>query len=149
MALYKGNRPGLKRIGSHIGRYLDRGPYSHSELKCSDGLSRSSSAEDGGVRAKHIGYSTIGAWDFLPIPDPDGVREQRVLQWYTDHYGCKYDIMGNLRFATNFLRDSPDRWFCTESNMASLGIPESYRYGPSGAAVFLQFLYNTQLVIVG
>ncbi len=146
LALYKGNRPGLKVVGSYVGRYLDRGPYSHSELKCSNGMSYSSSIEDGGVRGKHIQYSSVGNWDFLPLPDPQGCRETLVVKWYEDHAGLEYDTWGNIRFATNFARDSPLKWFCTESNMAALGFPEAYRYGPSGAATLLSHLFNTPII---
>lgn len=40
-AFYRGTRPGLQGIYSRAVRWIDRGPYSHSELVFSDGLSAS------------------------------------------------------------------------------------------------------------
>jgi len=128
MAFYKGTRPGLYGIANRVGRYLDRGPYSHTELIFSDArYSASSSIMDGGVRIKFIGYTSVGSWDFLPIPDKDNTIE---------------------KFATNFARDNPNKWFCSEANLAALGIPESYRYGPSGAATFLSWYFNSEMVYI-
>jgi hypothetical protein len=146
--LYKGTRPGFEGIQNRLGRFIDRGLYSHTELLFSDGLSASSSFIDKGVRTKPIGYSSVGSWDFLPIPDPGGEIEQRSRQWFLEHDGLKYDILGNIRFATNFARDSLDKWFCSESCMAALGFPEAFRYGPSGAATLLQHYYRTEIIEV-
>ena len=148
LALYKGTRPGFEGIQNRLGRFIDRGPYSHTELLFSDGLSASASFIDGGVRTKPIGYSSVGSWDFLPISDPAGEIEKRALKWFLEHNGLKYDVWGNIRFATNFARDSPDKWFCSESCLAALGFPEAFRYGPCGAATLLQHYYQTQIIEV-
>lgn len=148
LALYKGTRKGLQGIYNIVGRFLDRGPYSHTELVFTDRLSGSSSYMDKGVRIKKIGYSSVGNWDFLPIPDYQGILEERALKWYYDHNGAPYDYMGNVRFATNFARDDKTKWFCSESNLAALGFPEPYRYGPSGAASLLQHIYNNKIIVV-
>lgn len=145
LALFKGTRPGIEGIQNRLGRLIDRGPYSHTELVFSDGLSASSSLVDGGVRFKHIGYSSAGSWDFLPLPS---TSENQALRWFVQHEGLKYDIWGNIRFATNFARDSADKWFCSESNLAALGFPEAFRYGPSGAATLLQHYYKSQIIEV-
>lgn len=42
-AFYKATRPGLQGIYSRAVRWIDRGPYSHSEPVFSDGLSASAS----------------------------------------------------------------------------------------------------------
>lgn len=149
MAFYKGIRPGIHGIANRIGRYLDNGPYSHTELIFSDvRYSASSSIMDGGVRIKFIGYTSVGSWDFLPIPDTDGKIEKKVKDWFQEYAGAKYDIMGNIRFATNFARDNPHKWFCSEANLAALEIPEPYRYGPSGAATFLSWYFNSEMVYI-
>jgi hypothetical protein len=148
LALFKGTRKGTAGLYNIVGRFIDRGPYSHSEIVFTDRLSGSSSFEDKGVRIKKIGYSSVGNWDFLPIPDEKGYIEENALKWYFDHLGHKYDIMGNIRFATNFARDSKDKWFCSESNLAALGFPEPFRYGPSGAASLLEHVYGSKIVIV-
>ena len=148
LALYKGTRDGLPGLYNRLGRFIDRGPYSHTELVFSNELSGSSSYLDGGVRIKQINYSNVGNWDFLPIPDPTGVLESTAWTWYIANKGSKYDILGNLRFATNLARDSHNKWFCSESNLAALGFPESFRYGPSGAASLLEHVYNSKIIVV-
>lgn len=147
LALYKGTRPGLPGLYNRLGRFLDRGPYSHTELIFSSGLSGSASFLDKGVRTKQINYSSVGNWDFLPIPDPTAKIEAVALAWHRKHDGLPYDVWGNIRFATNFVKDSTDKWFCSEANLAALGIPEAYRYGPSGAASIMQILYKTDIII--
>jgi len=148
VAFYKGKKPGLRGAIMNIGRYLDKGPYSHTEVILSDKYSASSSYIDGGVRIKHIEYSVVGNWDFLPIPDSDGEIEHKVLIWFAKYLGAKYDLKGNLRFATNFARDDPNKWFCSESTMASLGFPDPFRYGPSGAAAMLGWFYKSNMVVI-
>jgi hypothetical protein len=114
----------------------------------SNTLSASASLMDRGVRFKQIGYSSVGNWDFLPIPDPGGSIEHKAHQWFLEHEGQGYDILGNVRFATNMARNNPDRWFCSESIMAALGFPEAFRYGPSGAATLLQHYYQSKMIKV-
>ena len=146
VAFYKGNRPGMKGVLSRIGRHLDHGPYSHTEMIFSDGLSASSSYEDGGVRFKRIRYSHIDRWDFLPIPDDTGFVELHARLWYEQHKGVEYDIRGNLRFLTNLVSEDRERVFCVESQMAAFGFPEPWRYGPSGAAKLLMFYFHTKMI---
>ncbi len=145
MALYKGTRPGIAGLYNRLGRLLDHGPYSHCELIFNNGLSASASFIDKGVRIKKITYTSEKHWDFLPIPD---VHEADSYAWFIKHKGKKYDIMGNIRFATNFANEDGDKWFCSEACLASLGIPEAYRYGPSGAASVLSWVYGTKIIVV-
>ena len=146
LALFKGTRPGMDGVYNRIGRFLDRGPYSHCEMVFSERISASSSYIDGGVRFKAIGYSSVGNWDFLPIPDASGGIEQQARQWFLARSGLRYDVWGNIRFATNFARDSPDKWFCSEACMAALGFVEAFRYGPSGGAVLTEYVFRTKIV---
>lgn len=146
LAFYKGNRDGYLGLYSRLGRRLDHGPYSHSEMIFSNGLSASASLEDKGVRFKHIRYSNPHRWDFLPIPDPDGDLEAYAYDWYTEHEGDKYDILGNIRFLIGFVRHSPDERFCSESNLEALKFPEPFRYGPSGAASIASFHFNSKII---
>ena len=97
---------------------------------------------DGGVRFKRIGYSSVGCWDFLALPE---VKEAAARQWFTEHAGDPYDLMGNIRFAFGFVYDSGNRWFCSEACMAALRFKEAYRYGPSGAATILAEFFNAEL----
>jgi hypothetical protein len=143
IALYKGTRPGISGLYNRLGRFIDRGPYSHCELKLSNGLSASSSFMDGGVRIKQINYTSEGNWDFLPVP---AYFEANAIKWFEAHKGAKYDLLGNLRFATNLARDDPYKWFCSESIMASVDYPEAYRYGPNGMAFLLQHTFQTEIL---
>lgn len=149
LALYKGTRTGLQGIYSRLTRLLDRGPYSHCELIFADGMSASASFLDGGVRFKRIEYLTQGNWDFLTLPDARGVLEPMARDWFTAHEGARYDLWGNLRFATGFARDASDRWFCSEAVMAALGFAEAYRYGPSGMATVLKHHFQTDFLTSG
>ena len=149
-AFYKGTRKDLWPLGgmySRVGRYLDRGPYSHCELKFSDGVSVSSTlmGSPKGVRAKAIEYTNTDNWDFMPIPDPEAKIEVAAWDWFEKHQGKAYDVWGNIRFASNFARDDADKWFCSEALMAMLGFSEAYRYGPSGAAGVLARFFNTRI----
>lgn len=151
MAFYKGTRPWAGGILNIIGRRLDHGPYSHTELILPEKYNRisiGSSYIDGGVRFKPIGYTSVGNWDFLPIPDADGIIAEYANHWTVRHNAKAYDLRGNLRFLTNIATQDADKWFCVESNMAMLGYPEAhaFRYGPSHAAVTLAWHFNTEMV---
>ena len=144
-AYFRGTRPGVEGLYNRLGRYIDRGDYSHCELIFSDGVSASASFLDHGVRFKNIGYSSVGNWDFLPLPEAD---DKAARAWFYEHDHCAYDVLGNLRFATNFARDSADKWFCSEALMAALGFDQAFRYGPCGSATVLQHFYNTKIIKV-
>jgi len=130
LALYKATRLGLQGIYSRVVRWVDGGPYSHCELLFSDGISASSSYIDGGVRCKRIDYDPTH-WDFIDLPD---AMEPAARAWFERHAGAKYDLIGNLKFVAWFVPHSKSRWFCSEAIAAALGMPESWRYGPSGLA---------------
>lgn len=148
VALFKGTRPGIEGIQNRLGRWLDAGPYSHAELVFTDRMSASSSLMDKGVRTKLICYSSVGNWDFLPLPDSSGLLEGRARKWFAAHDGLPYDLWGNVRFAFGMARDSKDKWFCSEAIMASIGFAEAFRYGPSGMATMLQDIFKTQIIEV-
>lgn len=148
LALYKGTQPGLSGLYSHIARFVDRGPYSHTELIIPGVGSASSSFLDRGVRIKQINYSSVGDWDFLPIPDRSGFLAGKATDWYLAHNGEPYDVLGNLRFGSNLFSHSKSKWFCSESNIEALGFIQGFRYGPNGALAFLQSIFNTELVKV-
>lgn len=132
-AFYKGTRPGLLAGGfNRLGRYLNSGPYSHTELVL-DGVSWSSSFEDGGVRRKQINFAPA-RWDFIDVPR---VYEPRVRDWYLAHEGAPYDLWGNVRFFFGVARESTDKWFCSESNMAALGVSRPWEYGPNDMAAWM------------
>lgn len=136
-AFYKGTRPGLQGIYSRLVRWVDRGPYSHCELVFSDDMSGSASWVDGGVRLKAISYEPA-RWDFIELPDH---LEPRARQWFEDHKGEGYDLLGNLRFVAWMVRESAKDWFCNEAGGAALGHLEPWRLGPNGFASVLKSIY--------
>lgn len=153
MAFYKGTRPGVPGFFNKIGRQLDHGPYSHTELILPeeyDRISVGSSYMDGGVRFKMIGYSSVGYWDFLPIPDFGGKLAKFAHQWTIAHNALSYDLKGNMRFFTNLAAHDENKWFCVESNMAQLGYPENhaFRFGPTHAAVTLGWYFGVEMVSI-
>lgn len=135
LALYKATRPGWQGIYSRLARWIDGGPYSHCELIFSDGLSGSASFIDGGVRLKAIDYDPAH-WDFIELP---ASMEAQARDWFEQHQGAGYDLIGNLKFVAWFVPHSKSRWFCSEAVAASLGMPEPWRYGPCGLAAALSW----------
>ena len=150
-ALFKGTRAFPEGVYNALGRALDGGPYSHMELVTSGNgstsrVSLSSSFIDGGVRGKLVGYSSVGNWDFIQIPDPDGSIEDRVWHLFNQRNGRPYDWVANIRFFCGFVRENPKRDFCSEFAMAALGYPEAWRYGPSGAATALSHDFKSPII---
>lgn len=131
-AFYKATRPGLPGVFNRLGRRLNNGPYSHTELVIGD-ISWSSSYEDGCVRGKRIRYRPE-RWDFIEVPK---VYEAGVLEWFAMHAGLPYDVWGNIRFFFGLARESTGAWFCSEANMASLGMSRPWAYGPNDMAAWM------------
>ena len=126
VALYKSTRPGMAGLYNRAVRLWTRSAYSHAELIFSDGMAASSSFLDGGVRFKRIAFDP-DHWDFVEIVGD----ENTVRQWFIDHEGKAYDLIGNLGFVIGFIRDGADKWSCAESIAAALGYLESWRYSPA------------------
>jgi len=137
-AFYKGTRPGIQGLYNRLVRWIDRGPYSHCELIFSDGLAASASWMDGGVRFKVIDFDPEH-WDFIDLP-PD--KEAAAREWFMGHLGDGYDLLGNLRFLFGWIRESADRWFCSEAFAASLGMGDPWRHGPVGLIVLLKYFFG-------
>jgi hypothetical protein len=132
-AFYKGTRPGLAGLYNRLIRWWDNGKYSHCELIFSDGQAASASFLDGGVRFKQIDFDPA-RWDFVNL---QANLEDEARQWFTKHEGSGYDLVGNLRFALDFLPDNKNKWFCSEALAAAIGIFEPWRLGPNGLAAVL------------
>ena len=142
LAFYKGTRKGLQGLYSRLTRWVDSGIYSHCEIVFSDGLSASSSFIDGGVRFKSIDYKEDN-WDFVELPD---YLEAQAREWFEEHEGDKYDVLGNLRFILFFIKPSKNKHFCNEAVSDSLGFKESWRMGPNGfASLFESKLYQLKV----
>ena len=140
IAFYKATRSGLQGLYSRGVRLIDGGPYSHCELIFSNGISASASFIDGGVRFKQIDYNN-NHWDIFSIPDPDGIQELRANDWFVEHEGDKYDILGNVRFVFGFVKHDNNKQFCSEACAEALGFYEGWRYGPNGLASIIKRLY--------
>lgn len=143
LAAYKGKHKGLQGVMDRLGRALDDGIYIHVELLGIDGLSRSSSYIDKGVRTKFIGYSTPDAWDFLELPD---YLFDKTKTWFDIHDGKPYDIMGNIRFFNGFVRHTDGEWFCSESIGAACGLTKPHLLGPNGLWYMLKDIYGGNIL---
>jgi hypothetical protein len=135
-AFYKGTHSGLPGVYNRAVRAWTRSSYSHVELSFSSGYSGSSSYMDGGVRLKVIDFDPM-LWDFIKLPTE---REHMAFQWFLDHRGEKYDLLGNVHFMVAPVEGSKDKWFCSESIAAALGLPEPWRYDPATLASAMHFL---------
>lgn len=136
-AFYKSTRPALAGIYNRLVRWWEPGNYSHCELIFSDGMAASSSYLDGGVRFKQIAFDPAH-WDFIELPDH---LEHDARMWFDLHKGEGYDLVGNLRFLFDFLRNRNGKWFCSEAMGSSLGIIEPWRLGPNGLYSILKTFY--------
>jgi hypothetical protein len=132
-AFYKGTRPGLPGIYNRVVRWWTRSDHSHMELIFSDGMSASSSFEDGGVRFKQIDYSSA-SWDFRDLPQ---WMEAPARRYFEDRKGWKYDLCGQLHFVIRRIRGAARTVFCSSACLGALMIEESYRYSPGDAYLIL------------
>ena len=125
LASSKGTRPGIAGLFSISVKWWLSGPYSHTELFFSDGLSGSSSWLDGGVRIKRIEFDP-DHWDVIEVRGD----EERARQWFQSHQGQKFDLLGLLGFIWRRGTQERGRWFCSESVGAALGLDQPWRFDP-------------------
>lgn len=125
-AFYKGTHSGLPGIYNRLVRWWTRSPYSHAEVIFSDGMAASSSFMDGGVRFKQVEFDP-GKWDIVEMPGD----EVAARQWFMKHEGDGYDLLGNVGFVLQFVRDGTGKWSCAESVAAALGFDEAWRFSPA------------------
>lgn len=132
-AFYKGTRPGIAGLYNRLVRWWRKGPYSHVELVFSDGISASSSFEDGGVRFKQIDFDPDN-WDLIELP---GYDEPAARAWFEQHEGEPYDVLGNIGFLWRPI--SGMRWmqFCSEAFLSALGFHDTWRFCPNDAFVIV------------
>lgn len=125
LACYKGTRPGLRGLFNVMVRWWLSGPYSHCELVFSDGVCASSSWMDGGVRFKAIDLDPA-KWDIFDINGD----EQAARQWFEQHAGQPYDVLGLLGFVWRRGTQERGKWTCGEAVAASLGKRDPHRVDP-------------------
>lgn len=135
-AFYKGTHLGLPGVYNRGVRWWTRSAYSHVELVFSTGHCASASYMDGGVRFKVIEFDA-DKWDFVDLP---AQLEPAAFQWFLDHRGQPYDLLGNLHFVVARVADDKRKWFCSESVAAALGIPDPWRFDPGTLASALKFI---------
>jgi hypothetical protein len=123
IAFYKHNRGGFAGILDRIIRTVTRGPYSHCELVfvhdgMIDQMAYSASIQDSGCRFKTIVFDS-SRWDFIPV---QLTLEQQlaVLALCEEENGSGYDFLGVFRFLIPSIKESPDKWFCSEICAAAL-----------------------------
>lgn len=133
IAFYKGPATDWLHKLTHWGICLvTLSKYSHCELVI-HGTCVSSSARDGGVRAKQIEL-TSGKWTVLEIADPTGDFERQAWDWFATHAGQRYDWVGIARFLLPFLPHRRDQWFCSEACAAALGLVNPSDWTPAKLA---------------
>lgn len=127
LALYKGHKSGRMpktlalRLIDWIIRCATRSSYSHCEIAVSVAFSDclfdcySSSFRDSGVRCKRMPLPAE-KWDLIVLDNQQIVME-RLFSLWRNTKGKRYDLLGVLcvtSFFRRFLRQSADKWFCSE-----------------------------------
>ena len=138
MAVKLALRKNDPRIISRFIQWWTNSIYSHCELVV-DGVSYSSSAMDGGVRAKCINYDT-DKWDFLELP---WVRPESVIDYFqlTDDY--KYGWGGLVTSQLfNLNRTDKSTTFCSQWCAAAVGLPSPASYSPATLGALCGFVGN-------
>ena len=125
LASFKGIRPGVAGLFSIACKWWLNGPYTHTELIFSDGVSGTSRESEGGVVLRTIDYPPED-WDLIEI---DG-DEEYARKWYENHVGSKFDRLGLLGFVWRRKDGQQTRWFCSESVAEALQFPEAFRLDP-------------------
>lgn len=129
LAFYKGPPADKWHLLSHkLTCWFTGSLYSHVELVI-DGMAYSSSARDGGVRAKQLDLTT-GRWDVIDIEMVDPLAESDALEWFIERLGEKYDWAGVLRFVLPFVPQRSNQWFCSEAVATALGLDKPWRTSP-------------------
>ena len=123
LAFYKGREDLYDRLIS----WWTRGPYSHVELVINENYCMSSSPKDGGIRFKHIDLRP-DHWDLVEL---EGYDPAYAYNWFKEHEGRKYDILGILGFVYGPLRQDKKRFFCTEAIGHALKMKEPWRLDPN------------------
>lgn len=131
-ALYKGRMAGPAGAFNIATCTWLRGPYSHCEWSFSDGLCGSASLVDRGVRLKRITL-TPDKWDVWPVC----FEEAPVREWFEEHEGDPYDLLGVAGHVARVLGHSKRSRFCAEAMAESIGLADPWRFDPCSLAAVL------------
>lgn len=153
LAFYRASNGDL--LDKAVNVFSGFGGFSHIELVFSDGVCFSSTVRDDwagvdecgaftrtdGLRFKQIEFDA-GKWAFynLPFgPDQEADIRANARDMCADRK-ARYDYWGVLAFVNPFAKESPARWFCSESNIAALRLPSKYQSAESVARVLKNIL---------
>jgi hypothetical protein len=139
IAFYKATRPGIQGWFNRAVRWWTNGNYSHCEIvlnEFADGSSQcaSSSFIDGGVRHKTIKLDPEH-WDIVEYQ----ADQFAVIEWFSQHDGKKYDVLGLFGFIWRRADGHKMRWHCSESAAAALGFEQPWRLDPNSLYWVLRF----------
>lgn len=98
-------------------RWWTKSPYSHCELLFPDNWMFSADAWSNRVR--FTDQFNLENWDVFSVPLDDG-KLLMLRDWCAYREGRKYDWWGVVQFLLPFVKQSPDRWFCSELCAAGL-----------------------------
>lgn len=111
-------------------KLFTRSKYSHCELIV-EGISYSSSPQDGGVRAKEIHFKS-DRWDIIDVPgDP-----KEIVHWFSEHHGQKYDWFGAIKTVFPLSPNYGSKWFCSEACAAALQLKREKWFDPGDLAEY-------------
>lgn len=93
-------------------RVWTRSKYSHCELLLPDGRMFSSDGWDNG-KVRYTSNYNLDNWDFLTL-DIKECELNTLISWCDHKVNLKYDWLGVFRFIIPFIKQDPERWFCSE-----------------------------------
>ena len=80
-------------------------------------------------------------WDLIELPKPN-LTYGRAMKLWRETKGKKYDLSGVLAVKSVFrrlkIRQSPNKWFCSEWCAAVIGFGEPSKYSPSDLAAAMK-----------
>jgi hypothetical protein len=97
-------------------QYGTKSPYAHCEIII-DGIGYSSVGRDGGVRAK-VFEPDHKKWDSVIFL----ADKEKILNWFKIHDRKPYDYLGLFYFLIPVRFHTGNRWFCSESCGAAIGM---------------------------
>ena len=99
-------------------RIITNSKYSHCELLLPDGRMFSSDGWDNG-KVRYTTQYNLDNWDILTFDIKDS-ELATLISWCDHKIGLQYDWLGVTRFIIPFIKQDPDKWFCSEIVCAGL-----------------------------
>lgn len=122
---------GYKKYTNVVTAYLTGGEYTHAELVFSDGLVGSAWFDEPGLKngvhlQKAKGYDPK-LWELVPIRGD----EPQARNWFEEHVGQDYSLIGAIGNVIRPLRGSERKFFCSQTVAAALGWKDPWRFDPN------------------